>query len=244
MTRENGSWQPLEHLPFPGQDDIHLWQASLQLPKPILCELEASLSPDESERASSYRFPRDKHRFVAARGILRSLLGAYLGKDRTDIRFSYGPWGKPGLFLVQGKVQLHFNISHSKDQALFAFSTYRELGVDLEEQRPFLEMEAVAKRFLPTTDLASWNLLPKEARAREFFRAWTRQEAFFKARGLGLVGARGLPNQGEGWQFPEISSKKGFVATLAFRETGRTEPTCLRFSLEWHGRDPGFILEP
>jgi len=55
------------------------------------------LSKDECERASKFRFVRDQHRFIVARGILRILLSQYLKCKPKDIEIVYGLWGKPAL---------------------------------------------------------------------------------------------------------------------------------------------------
>ena len=51
-------------------DAVHLWRADLGLEAACLRRLERNLSADERERASRFRFARDRDRFVGARGLL------------------------------------------------------------------------------------------------------------------------------------------------------------------------------
>src|SRR5262245_37170099 len=60
-------------------------------------QLARLLSSDESQRARRFRFERDRKRFIVCRGVLREILGTYLGKNPEAIVFSYGPQGKPYL---------------------------------------------------------------------------------------------------------------------------------------------------
>ena len=75
------------------RDEVHLWRARL-IPTPALRE---TLSPAEWIRAERYHFERDRERFIAARGLLRSILASYLKLDPRELSFSCGPHGKPEM---------------------------------------------------------------------------------------------------------------------------------------------------
>ncbi|NJM47087.1 MAG: hypothetical protein HC860_13755 [Alkalinema sp. RU_4_3] len=49
-----------------------------------------SLSNDEQVRAKRYRYDKDYNQFVVARGLLRRLLGKYLGLAPEAVVFTYG----------------------------------------------------------------------------------------------------------------------------------------------------------
>ena len=55
--------------------EIHVWRASLSPDEPTLRSLASTLAGDERARAARFIFERDRDRYVAARGILRNLLG-------------------------------------------------------------------------------------------------------------------------------------------------------------------------
>ena len=78
-------------------NQVHVWCASLKLPTNKLARLAALLSSNELARADKFRFPEHKERFIAARGILRQLLGNYLQISPNKLKFEYGDRGKPRL---------------------------------------------------------------------------------------------------------------------------------------------------
>jgi len=90
------SGQPTSPWTLPA-NDVHLWQARLDREVREEQGLLESLSKDERARAKGFRFERDRRRFIVARGLLRMLLGRYLGMSPANLRFGYGPHGKPYL---------------------------------------------------------------------------------------------------------------------------------------------------
>jgi 4'-phosphopantetheinyl transferase len=172
---------------FPGlaldASEVHLWQASLDgRPADIF---ESFLSADELARANRFHFAEDRTHFVVARGLLRNLLAAYLGINSAELRFSYGAKGKPFLVL-DGQMQINFNLSHAHGRAAFAFSRGRELGVDLEYVKEDFDAELIATRFFSRAEVLALRSVPAEVRNQAFFNCWTRKEAYIKARGEGL----------------------------------------------------------
>ena len=91
----------------------------------------ALLSPAERQRASRFAFDRDRRRFMVARAQLRELLAVRLGVPPESIELAYGERGKPVLGRHFAESDLHFNVSHSEDVAVYAFSLGREIGIDV-----------------------------------------------------------------------------------------------------------------
>jgi len=123
---------------------------------------------------------------MAARGTLRRVLGRYLNREPSDVRFEYGPWGKPSLARPDSESGLCFNLSRSHDLMLMALTRGHEVGVDLEHtgrDRPVLEL---AIRFFAPGDAKALEDLPDGERTRAFYRLWTSKEARLKAAGTGL----------------------------------------------------------
>ena len=142
----------------------------------------SALSDDECERAARFRFDRDRRRFVAGRSALRSLVGSYLDVAPDEVAFEYGPQGKP---FVPGAT-LSFNVSHSGGQAVYAFGSGLEVGVDVELLDHARYGDDVAERFFSPQEVATLRGLAPAMRPDAFLRCWTRKEAFIKARGEGL----------------------------------------------------------
>jgi len=199
--------------------EVHVWRAWLDVSADLLGELEASLSPDERERAARFRFAKDRDRFVAARGILRDILARYLGVNAAALRFRYGAAGKPAL---EDSSELRFNASHSHGFALYAVTMEKDVGIDVELIRPRVAEERIAERFFRPSEAASLRALPQEKQAEAFFRIWTRKEAYIKAVGTGLSMPLDSfdPAEVPGWPVRDLDSDPRYRAALAVEGEG------------------------
>lgn len=172
----------------PGES--HIWRFSLDCSAESLVLLASSLSPEEEARAARYVFAEDRRHFIAARGMLRLLLGRYLDSSPADLAFRLGQQGKPSLDprCVNSTLgqDLRFNLSHSHGMALYAFALGREVGVDLEKHRPDFASAEIAERFFSSREREELLSLSPELRTAGFFHCWTRKEAYVKVRGEGL----------------------------------------------------------
>jgi len=144
------------------------------------------LSAGERQRAARFAFDRDRRRYIAARALLRRLLGERLGERPEAIEFVYGRRGKPALAPRFAGSGLHFNLSHCDDVAVYAFARAREVGVDIEKVRPIPDADEIAKRFFSRRENLAYRALAAADRGPGFFNCWTRKEAFIKALGHGL----------------------------------------------------------
>ena len=215
-------------------DEIHLWLVDLDQPPKPLAKLAATLAAVEQERAARFRFPEPRDRFIAGRGLLRELLGAYLNRPAAALRFEQGAHGKPALAGVDAGTGLHFNLSHSGGRALYAVAR-REVGVDLECLDRNLNPAAILERVCTPREWAVFQALPTERIRPAFFACWTRKEAIAKALGGGL--ASGLRNldvcgredalpdgrvsvrdeQGREWSVLNLELESGWCGALAAR---------------------------
>ncbi|RYG39425.1 MAG: hypothetical protein EOO01_29250, partial [Chitinophagaceae bacterium] len=111
------------------KDQAHVWRANLDVDEKSESAFLSVLAADEKIRAGKFRFARDRRNFIAARGVLRILLGKYLATPPSEIYFEYSKFGKPSL---PAGNSLQFNITHSQNLALFAFSKHLTMGIDVE----------------------------------------------------------------------------------------------------------------
>lgn len=220
-------------------DDVHVWCASLDQPATRFRRLVQTLSADERARAERFHFEQDGRRFTVGRGLLRTILGSYLGVEPSQLQFCYGCRGKPAL--ASGGGTLRFNLSHSQDLALYAVTRDRAIGIDLECIRPISETEEVAERFFSAREIALLRALPVSiSEKREaFFNCWTRKEAYTKASGDGLTRPldqievslapgeparllciKGDPREATRWLLHELRPASGYVATLVVEGHG------------------------
>ena len=96
------------------------------------------------ERADRFRFRRDRARYVVGRGMLRALLGRYVGTAGRRLEFRYGEHRKPAL-VGDGP---YFNVSHSGATVLYAFSSETEVGIDVELMRTDIDTDQIASTVL------------------------------------------------------------------------------------------------
>jgi 4'-phosphopantetheinyl transferase len=167
-------------------NEAHVWRIALEQPADVQDNFLRTLDQDERTRANRFHFEKHQRRFVVARGFLRSLLARYLDITPEEVRFSYGPYGKPALSGEHRNSGLRFNASHSHELAIYAFVQDYEVGVDVEHINESFASEDIARHFFSSYEVQTLLALPEAERAAAFFRCWTRKEAYIKAIGSGL----------------------------------------------------------
>lgn len=199
-------------------NDVHIWQASLDLGDAALDSLVTHLSDHERERVGRFHFRRDAVRYAASRVALRSGLAEHLGADPGALVFQYGPHGKPELAAPFHRSGLRFSASRSEGVGLYAAAWRRCIGVDIERVRPLPDLEDIAAlTFAPEERRQLERLAPAE-RLTGFFDCWTRKEAYLKAIGTGLADSPSCVSVSvapEGWTLVALDVDPGFVAAVA-----------------------------
>ena len=178
------NWDPSRPIPAIGKDEFHVWLARLNEGRAV--EFEHVLSTDEREKAACYRFPQHRKQFIVARGLLRSILGRYLDTDPGHIEFEYNEYGKPLIAGAEGST-FKFNLSHSGDLALYAFTHNREIGVDIEYIKTSVIHASMLSQCLTPWEVAYLCTLTGRAREAFFYDCWVRKEAYLKLRGDGFA---------------------------------------------------------
>jgi 4'-phosphopantetheinyl transferase len=183
------------------QGEIHVWNADLDGYR-ATASFSHILAPEEQIRADALPTDRDRRRYIAGRAILRQLLARYLAKLPYALVFRYNQHGKPRL----ADRALHFNVTHSNGKALYALSATQEVGIDVERVATGLEPQ-------PGGCLSC-------SRPDEYFREWTRREAYAKARGEGIgfelcSGFAHLKRAISGMWCFDFAPWPGYIATLA-----------------------------
>lgn len=187
MSPHSHLWVAPPPAPRAQRDQVHVWRAFLDATDAQVDVLHDALAADEQARAARFCFPRDRSRFIVARGLLRTILARYLHVPPEQLRFTLGLQGKPALGHVAGRSsQIRFNVSHCANLALYAISSAREIGIDVEQLRTGFPVEAVAGQFFSAREHDALLVLPPEKRCEAFFTCWTSKEAYLKARGDGL----------------------------------------------------------
>jgi 4'-phosphopantetheinyl transferase len=212
---------------------VDVWCLHLSAKPEYSQTLATLLSPDERQRAASFHAPAHRQKFEVSRGVLRLLLGRYLGTGPHLVEFEYGAHGKPALKEPRG--HLEFNVAHSGEMAIYAVGAL-EVGIDIEQIRHLPDLMSVARRFFSaaeTIDLAS---LSGDSRIRAFHNCWARKEAYIKALGTGLslplesfrvsllpgqsaqlLQIEGSPGLEAEWLISDLAVDENYAAALAVR---------------------------
>jgi 4'-phosphopantetheinyl transferase len=168
--------------------DVRLYSVSPNnLAEDAYQALEAVLDADERERANRFRWPSDRHAYVAAHALLRHAVSAVGGAPADSWRFHANSFGKPRLAPDTAVPGLEFSLSHTRGKALVGVGKDMQLGVDVERadpNKPFLE---VAEHCFHPREVAYLRQeTANSERCARFTTIWTVKEAFLKALGTGL----------------------------------------------------------
>lgn len=166
------------------ENEVHVWSASFQQLISQVEQLTQILSEDEKNRANRFHFEQDKIHFIIGRGLLRLLLGRYLAIEPDQLQFAYSPTGKPALV---SNSSLQFNLSHSGEIILYAFTSDHQIGIDLEYLRPIPDLKQLIQQFFSVAETSAILSLPASDQLLAFLQTWTCKEAYLKATGDGLA---------------------------------------------------------
>jgi 4'-phosphopantetheinyl transferase len=249
MNTDELLWRPAIPGELIGSNEVHVWRVFLDLTILQSESLPGILSSDELARAGQFRFERDQNRFIVARGMLRKILGHYLGMNPHKLRFEYTPNGKPILATNAGYNTLHFNLSHSNAFALIAVTRGRNIGIDIEHIRDDVDAGQIARRFFSQEEISALERIHKDKQSEVFFQYWTRKEAFLKAMGDGvsfpmeqcdvsLINGRVLSpvrllgdhRKSSGWYGQDLFPGHGYAAAIAV-EGGDWDLSCWDYAV-------------
>lgn len=165
---------------------VHLWWEVLDVSEDRLEKLFALLSGEEQERSGRFVYSVHRRRFVAARAMLRLLLGSCLEIPPRDVAIASDERGKPCLENSGTESSLCFNLSHSRGVALFGLALNRRIGVDVEKIAGRRDTDRIARRFFTAREAGKLSAASGSDRLELFFRYWTIKEAYLKATGEGI----------------------------------------------------------
>jgi 4'-phosphopantetheinyl transferase len=187
------------------------------------------LDADELRRRDALRSGDDRRRFAAAHSALRRILS----ERGAEVRWEYGPNGKPSLI---GEA-LQVNLSHAGEWAAIAVTAARPVGIDLQDLVAGLDYAAMARRFYPPAEADLVAGADAEALRRDgadqgrrpgaetFAALWARKEAVVKAAGDRLTRGLHLPvadnppppviHDGITYAVADLPAPDGFRAAVA-----------------------------
>jgi 4'-phosphopantetheinyl transferase len=195
------------------------------------------LGPEEMRRAARMRSAAARSEFMAARSLLRVLLGRVLETDPRTVPLQLSAQGKP---YVAAALPVEFNLSHSRGLVVVAIGLGMPIGVDVEfVNGEFVaedEWMQMARDYFRADEVHRLTQVPAGPhRVVAFYQQWVRKEALAKADGSGLalplkrLGAT-ADEEGKAWMdaggvdalvqsLPVGPDHVGAIATLGGRTT-------------------------
>lgn len=164
------------------QEEVHIWCIRWKEVIPVFEYYQLMLDQKEKEKMEEYYFYEDRMRYVAGKVITKLVLIQYL--EEEEISFLSHKFGKPYYKSISGKQDIEFNISHSGEMILVAFSRDAKIGVDIQEIIDCSEYLEIARSFFEPEEVKNI----EESNSKElFFQYWSAKEAYLKAIGVGLL---------------------------------------------------------
>lgn len=164
-------------------DTIQVWHGAIAAEDAHYQNYWRILDAAEQAHAEKIKNNLLHKRYVEVHGRLRKVLAKTLNEPPEKIRISKAEHGKPYL---ADTPELVFNLSHSANALVIALGWNCQLGVDMEHRKPRASLAALVDKCFAEEEIAYWRKLPEAQKIPEFYRFWTRKEAFVKATGRGI----------------------------------------------------------
>ena len=182
---------------------------------------------DAAEQAHAEKIKNDllRKRYVEVHGRLRNVLAQTLNESPEKIKIKKAEHGKPYL---ADTPELAFNLSHSANTMVIAVGWNCQLGVDIESCKPRTSLAGLVDKCFAEEEIAYWNKLPEAQKILEFYRFWTRKEAFVKAtgRGIGLGLNRCVINPENQAEFLRVPADYGQASTWHVQDIALGQGVC------------------
>jgi hypothetical protein len=143
-----------------GEDEVHVWRGIVRATADQLGDILPVLS--RAERRQAKRHPAPKN-FSAARFMLRSLLGRYLGIDPGKLRLEETAGER--LLVAGHPGPPHWDFSWGDDRAVFGISATQRLGMHLEVVPDDRVVDELMRR-MPPREASLVDFLSPDNRAR------------------------------------------------------------------------------
>lgn len=145
-----------------------------------LLEFENCLDENKIKKIKKFKYKNDYLRSLYGELLVRYEIIKKLSIKNIDISFSNNEYGKPFL---NSKYNFHFNISHSDNWVVCAFSN-EAIGVDIEViKEGNLD---IAKRFFTKDEYKALHSKSSSDQNTYFYKLWTLKESYIKWLGKGL----------------------------------------------------------
>jgi len=205
FLRNAGSFEEMDSNIQLASTEIHVW---LTFPDAITDERLLSayrglLNAMEQREELRFYWPRDRHRYLVSRALLRTVLSRYASIGPKDWSFSTSAYGRPEIANTHATDGgLSFSVSHTQGLIALAVANNRTLGIDVEHLAASDASITLAHHFFSSDEVAAVHDVPHQQQQLRFFEYWTLKEAYVKARGMGFS----IPLESFSIRFPDDHS--------------------------------------
>ncbi len=217
-----------------GPSAVHYQLLSLATSEHLIAPFTLWLSVGERMRAARFHQPADRERFILGRGFVRARCAEHFQMEPAAVVLEETAMGKPH---VSGG-GFEFNVSHSGDCVLVAWSAAWPVGVDVQEVdgRVADSFTDIAEVSFSLAERAVLTAASERDKAQTFYRIWVRKEAIIKAEGVGLgaplqdfsvvslesgqvvwAGEVAYPNSDRIWKLVDVELAADYLAALAVK---------------------------
>lgn len=179
-------WRPPDQKDPLDTKTVDVWRGELDTERRLLRSYRQYMSCQENSVADRFVRRSDKNRYIFAHGMLRNVLGSYVGCHPKQLELHANSFGKPYIAYPESGKKIHFNLSHSLNIILLAVSNGSPVGIDVEFMRDMKDAKQIAIRNFSKTETDYLCSLSKDDFKINFFKYWTLKESFIKATGKGL----------------------------------------------------------
>lgn len=165
-------------------DIIQIWHGNIDIKDAYYQNYWRVLDAAEQAHAEKIKNDLLRKRYVEVHGRLRNVLSETLNEPPEKINIKKAEYGKPYL---ADRPDLAFSLSHSASAMVIALGRNCRLGVDLEICKLRTGLSALVDKCFSKEEIEYWNKLSETQKTVEFYRFWTRKEAFVKAIGRGIA---------------------------------------------------------
>jgi 4'-phosphopantetheinyl transferase len=180
--------QEMDMIIQPTSAEIHVWLTFCEAisEEHLLVAYRELLNAAEKEEESRFYSPRDRHRYLVTRALVRTVLSRYASVDPKDWVFSRDAYGRPHILNPQAAdARLSFNVSHAQGLIVLGVAKGRSLGVDVENFAKCNVSIDIANHYFAPQEVTALHEVPRHQQQYRFFEYWTLKESYIKARRMG-----------------------------------------------------------
>ncbi|WP_168118578.1 4'-phosphopantetheinyl transferase superfamily protein [Paenibacillus sp. HB172176] len=160
--------------------EIHTVCLKEGLTEEQFARLCGSLPLERQQRLKKFRRREDAERTLIGDILVRYLLRDRYGIDMAEVDFARNRYGKP---YVDGREDVHFNVSHSGDWVACVLHS-SAAGIDIEQIKA-INLD-IAQRYFAEEEVQFLFGQPDGEQLDWFYRLWTCKESGVKEEGMGL----------------------------------------------------------